>query len=143
MTCFEIDASYETDTIDLATVAKRSHGESTQRVLPAERHEVGNYFSTVRNVSDTSLIEYGHADVNVVKVNSHVDRLFAGLGDGISAFMSHFDKLASLPTVSIDNSTTLKNLLTLSGVCGCWLPPRTQSMLASLTRRSPSLVCLS
>ncbi|KAI5923550.1 GMP synthase [Camillea tinctor] len=42
--------------------------------------------------------EYGHADVNIVKVNSHVDRLFAGLGDGISAFMSHFDKLISLPT---------------------------------------------
>ncbi|RYP07127.1 hypothetical protein DL765_009257 [Monosporascus sp. GIB2] len=42
--------------------------------------------------------EYGHADVNIVKVNSHVDRLFAGLGDRIAAFMSHFDKLISLPT---------------------------------------------
>lgn len=42
--------------------------------------------------------EYGHADVNIAKVNSHVDRLFAGLGDRISAFMSHFDKLVSLPT---------------------------------------------
>ena len=46
------------------------------------------------------LAEYGHADVNIAKVNSHVDRLFAGLGDEMPAFMSHFDKLVSLPTVS-------------------------------------------
>ncbi|KJK95925.1 GMP synthase [Metarhizium anisopliae BRIP 53284] len=41
--------------------------------------------------------EYGHADVTITKVNSHADRLFAGLGDGISVFMSHFDKLINLP----------------------------------------------
>jgi GMP synthase (glutamine-hydrolysing) len=44
--------------------------------------------------------EYGHADVKIAKVNSHVDRLFAGLGDEIPVFMSHFDKLISLPTVN-------------------------------------------
>ena len=44
--------------------------------------------------------EYGHADVKIAKVNSNVDRLFAGLGDEMSAFMSHYDKLVSLPTVS-------------------------------------------
>lgn len=50
--------------------------------------------------SNPFLKEYGHADVTITKVNSHVDRLFAGLGDGIPVFMSHFDKLISLPTVS-------------------------------------------
>lgn len=49
---------------------------------------------------DTFLAEYGHADVTITKVNSNVDRLFAGLGDEIPVFMSHFDKLVSLPTVS-------------------------------------------
>lgn len=51
-------------------------------------------------ISDPFLVEYGHADVKIAKVNSNVDRLFAGLGDGISVFMSHFDKLVNLPTVS-------------------------------------------
>lgn len=55
-------------------------------------------------IFDTFIVEYGHADVNITKVNSHVDRLFAGLGDSIPAFMSHFDKLVSLPTVSGKNS---------------------------------------
>ncbi|OAA57540.1 GMP synthase [Niveomyces insectorum RCEF 264] len=41
--------------------------------------------------------EYGHADVNIHKVGSHVDRLFAGLGDTMHAYMSHFDKLVTLP----------------------------------------------
>ena len=53
-----------------------------------------------RIISDPFIVEYGHADVNIVKVNSHADRLFAGLGDAIPAFMSHFDKLVNLPTVS-------------------------------------------
>jgi GMP synthase-like glutamine amidotransferase len=50
------------------------------------------------------LLEYGHADVNITKVNDNVDRLFAGLGDSIPVFMSHYDKLISLPTVSKLNS---------------------------------------
>ncbi|KAF5001451.1 GMP synthase [Fusarium heterosporum] len=41
--------------------------------------------------------EYGHAEVTITKVNSHADRLFAGMGEGISVFMSHFDKLIKLP----------------------------------------------
>ncbi|KAI0448490.1 GMP synthase [Xylaria acuta] len=49
------------------------------------------------NVARGEAREYGHADVNIAKVNSHVDRLFAGLGDSIPVFMSHFDKLVSLP----------------------------------------------
>ncbi|KAF5120388.1 GMP synthase (glutamine-hydrolyzing) [Metarhizium anisopliae] len=37
--------------------------------------------------------EYGHADVTITKVNSHADRLFAGLGDGISfAGIAHEEK---------------------------------------------------
>ncbi|KAL2671163.1 hypothetical protein Neosp_013737 [[Neocosmospora] mangrovei] len=51
-----------------------------------------------KNVVRGETREYGHADVNITKVNSHADRLFAGLGDAISVFMSHFDKLISLPT---------------------------------------------
>lgn len=51
-------------------------------------------------ISDHFTIEYGHADVTITKVNSNVDRLFAGMGDGIPVFMSHFDKLVSLPKVS-------------------------------------------
>ncbi|KAM0352870.1 hypothetical protein ACHAPU_001752 [Fusarium lateritium] len=41
--------------------------------------------------------EYGHAEVNITKVSSHADRLFAGMGEAISVFMSHFDKLIKLP----------------------------------------------
>lgn len=68
----------------------------------------GTRFATFKTPStiipDPFLVEYGHADVDVVRVNSHVDRLFAGLGDRIPAFMSHFDKLVSLPTVSESDS---------------------------------------
>lgn len=66
----------------------------------------------------TLLIEYGHADVTINKVNTHADRLFAGMGDGISVFMSHFDKLISLPKVSVDVFGFLDYLLTLIGLCG-------------------------
>ncbi|KID93453.1 GMP synthase, partial [Metarhizium majus ARSEF 297] len=58
--------------------------------------------------------EYGHADVTITKVNSHADRLFAGLGDGISVFMSHFDKLINLPKASEISFEFLENLLTLN-----------------------------
>ncbi|KAJ5983756.1 GMP synthase [Penicillium waksmanii] len=51
-----------------------------------------------KNVARGEAREYGHADVNITKVNDSVDRLFAGLGDAIPVFMSHFDKLISLPT---------------------------------------------
>lgn len=51
-----------------------------------------------KNVARGEKREYGHADVNVFKVNSHADRLFAGMGDKVAAFMSHFDKLVKLPT---------------------------------------------
>jgi hypothetical protein len=69
-------------------------------------------------ISDPFLVEYGHAEVMIKKVNSHVDRLFAGLGDGMSVFMSHFDKLVSLPTVSQVKFVLLDKLLTLTGLCG-------------------------
>lgn len=45
----------------------------------------------------TLSLEYGHADVIIHKVDDHVDRLFAGLGGTMHAYMSHFDKLVSLP----------------------------------------------
>ncbi|KAL2672162.1 hypothetical protein Neosp_012860 [[Neocosmospora] mangrovei] len=41
--------------------------------------------------------EYGHADVTIHKVDNNVDRLFAGLGETMHAYMSHFDKLVRLP----------------------------------------------
>ncbi|GAM33542.1 GMP synthase [Talaromyces pinophilus] len=50
-----------------------------------------------KNVARGEAREYGHADVNIINVNSHVNRLFAGLGDTMPVFMSHFDKLVSLP----------------------------------------------
>jgi GMP synthase (glutamine-hydrolysing) len=50
-----------------------------------------------KNVVRGETREYGHADVTITKVNTHADRLFAGMGDGISVFMSHFDKLINLP----------------------------------------------
>ncbi|KAH6973213.1 class I glutamine amidotransferase-like protein [Ilyonectria sp. MPI-CAGE-AT-0026] len=50
-----------------------------------------------KNVARGEAREYGQTDVTITKVNSHADRLFAGLGDGISVFMSHFDKLINLP----------------------------------------------
>ncbi|KAB5562714.1 class I glutamine amidotransferase-like protein [Coniochaeta sp. 2T2.1] len=49
------------------------------------------------NVARGTAREYGHADVTIYKVDSHVDRLFAGLGEIMHAYMSHFDKLVSLP----------------------------------------------
>ncbi|KAL1910897.1 GMP synthase (glutamine-hydrolyzing), partial [Sporothrix stenoceras] len=49
------------------------------------------------NVARGEAREYGHADVIIHKVDDHVDRLFAGLGETMHAYMSHFDKLVSLP----------------------------------------------
>ncbi|GES58249.1 GMP synthase [Aspergillus terreus] len=59
-----------------------------------------------KNVARGAAREYGHADLKISKVNSHVDRLFAGLGDEIPVFMSHFDKLVSLPTDFVVVATT-------------------------------------
>ncbi|KAK1831403.1 hypothetical protein QBC39DRAFT_351881 [Podospora conica] len=50
------------------------------------------------NVARGVVREYGHADVKIHNSgNSHTDRLFAGLGDTMHAFMSHFDKIVKLP----------------------------------------------
>ncbi|KAH7239616.1 hypothetical protein B0J15DRAFT_502585 [Fusarium solani] len=49
------------------------------------------------NVARGIAREYGHADVTIHKVDNHVDRLFAGLGETMHAYMSHFDKLVRLP----------------------------------------------
>ncbi|CAG8139923.1 unnamed protein product [Penicillium olsonii] len=50
-----------------------------------------------KNVARGETREYGHADVKITKVNSNVDRLFAGLGEEVPVFMSHYDKLVTLP----------------------------------------------
>ncbi|KAJ1329050.1 glutamine-hydrolyzing GMP synthase [Microdochium nivale] len=51
------------------------------------------------NVAGGTIREYGHADVNIHNSgNSHTDKLFAGLGDSMHAYMSHFDKLVKLPS---------------------------------------------
>ncbi|KAG6026332.1 GMP synthase (glutamine-hydrolyzing) [Claviceps sp. Clav32 group G5] len=50
-----------------------------------------------RNVARGTAREYGHADVTIQKAGSHADRLFAGLGETMHAYMSHFDKLVRLP----------------------------------------------
>ncbi|KAG6029538.1 GMP synthase (glutamine-hydrolyzing) [Claviceps citrina] len=49
------------------------------------------------NVARGTAREYGHADVTIHKAGSHADRLFAGLGETMHAYMSHFDKLVRLP----------------------------------------------
>ncbi|KAL5085628.1 GMP synthase (glutamine-hydrolyzing) [Trichoderma cf. simile WF8] len=53
--------------------------------------------SNSANVARGTAREYGHADVTIHKVDSHADRLFAGLGETMHAYMSHFDKLVRLP----------------------------------------------
>ncbi|KAI3538272.1 GMP synthase [Colletotrichum filicis] len=51
-----------------------------------------------KNVARGEAREYGHADVTILNSgNSHTDRLFAGLGETMQAYMSHFDKLVALP----------------------------------------------
>lgn len=92
--------------------------------------------------SDTFLAEYGHADVKITKVNSNVDRLFAGLGDEIPVFMSHFDKLVSLPTVSEMSSYFRSTIIDSNRILWSLVPPRTRSTPALPTSRSLFLVCL-
>ncbi|RQM06836.1 hypothetical protein DH86_00003884 [Scytalidium sp. 3C] len=55
------------------------------------------------NVVAGTAREYGPAEVEVQRHNSHVDRLFEGLGDVMHVFMSHGDKLGKLP----DGFTTI------------------------------------
>lgn len=93
-------------------------------------------------ISDLFLVEYGHADVKIAKVNAHVDRLFAGLGDEIPVFMSHFDKLVSLPNVSEMSSYFRSTVIDSNRVLWSLLSPITHRMPASPMRRSPFLVCL-
>ncbi|RFU80292.1 gmp synthase [Trichoderma arundinaceum] len=50
------------------------------------------------NVAGGKIREYGHADVTIHNGgDSHLNRLFAGLGETMHAYMSHFDKLVKLP----------------------------------------------
>ncbi|OIW31956.1 GMP synthase [Coniochaeta ligniaria NRRL 30616] len=58
------------------------------------------------NVARGTAREYGHADVTIHKAGSHVDRLFAGLGETMHAYMSHFDKLVRLPEGFVVIATT-------------------------------------
>ncbi|CAM1505814.1 Fc.00g114510.m01.CDS01 [Cosmosporella sp. VM-42] len=41
--------------------------------------------------------EYGHADLKALRHNDHIDRLFDGLEDDMTVWMSHGDKLSQLP----------------------------------------------
>ncbi|KHN99199.1 GMP synthase [Metarhizium album ARSEF 1941] len=51
------------------------------------------------NVARGEHREYGHTDVNIHHTNdSSINRLFAGLGETIHVYMSHFDKLTRLPS---------------------------------------------
>ncbi|KAK3344095.1 GMP synthase [Lasiosphaeria hispida] len=50
------------------------------------------------NVARGQVREYGHADVIIHNTgDNHVSRLFAGLGETMHAYMSHFDKIVKLP----------------------------------------------
>jgi hypothetical protein len=57
-------------------------------------------------------------------------------------FMSHFDKLVSLPTVSKMSSYLRSTFINPNRTSWSLPPPRTRSTLVSPTRRSPYLVCL-
>lgn len=53
-----------------------------------------------RNVSAGAKREYGYATVNVIRhptKSAHMDRLLQGTGDELEIYMSHADKLATLP----------------------------------------------
>lgn len=53
-----------------------------------------------KNVSAGDKREYGHADISISREkvqNSHVNRLFEGLGEELGVWMSHGDKLSHLP----------------------------------------------
>ncbi|KAL2879245.1 GMP synthase (glutamine-hydrolyzing) [Colletotrichum sp. CLE4] len=78
----KIPAAQYIETNSWLTVLRNLPGESTPRTWLAEKPEV----------------KYGHADVTILNSgNSHTDRLFAGLGETMQAYMSHFDKLVALP----------------------------------------------
>ncbi|KAJ9149398.1 GMP synthase [Pleurostoma richardsiae] len=62
--------------------------------------------SNSENVARGTAREYGHADVTIHKAGGHVDRLFAGLGETMHAYMSHFDKLVRLPEGFVVVATT-------------------------------------
>jgi hypothetical protein len=126
---------------------------SVQLRLPGDRMETrlqeccprsGTRFATFGTtpgiISDHFIIEYGHADVKITKVNSHVDRLFAGMGDEIPVFMSHYDKLVSLPTVSKMMAYFWSTVIDSDRALWSLPPPRTPSSLVSPMRRSPSSV---
>ncbi|KAK4074522.1 uncharacterized protein Triagg1_5118 [Trichoderma aggressivum f. europaeum] len=53
--------------------------------------------SNSENVARGIAREYGQSDVTIHKVDSHTDRLFAGLGETVHAYMSHFNELVRLP----------------------------------------------
>jgi len=50
-----------------------------------------------KNVLAGEKREYGHSRVTIVKDNVHVNRLLDGLGDELTVWMSHGDKLSILP----------------------------------------------
>lgn len=49
------------------------------------------------NVVAGTAREYGHADLKASRIGGHVDRLFEGLEETMSVWMSHGDKLRNLP----------------------------------------------
>jgi GMP synthase (glutamine-hydrolysing) len=105
MTHFGVD----TDRTLILLTQLRLPGDRVADRLEERCPRSGTRFATFGTPSRTIfdvLVEYGHADLKISKVNSHVDRLFAGLGDEIPVFMSHFDKLVSLPTDFVVVATT-------------------------------------
>src|SRR3569833_2983518 len=67
----------------LLTSHRKLLGRPTLRTLLAEPLEVSTCSTNLRLhvFCPLASIEYGHADVTILKDDSHVDRLFAGLGE--------------------------------------------------------------
>ncbi|KAI1637316.1 GMP synthase [Biscogniauxia mediterranea] len=59
------------------------------------------------NVARGEVREYGHTDVIIHNTeDTNINRLFAGLGETMHAYMSHFDKLKKLPSGFVVTAST-------------------------------------
>ncbi|CAG8351495.1 unnamed protein product [Penicillium salamii] len=94
--------------------------------------------ASVYDEASPLVFEYGHADIKITKVNSNVDHLFAGLGEEVPVFMSHYDKLVTLPEVNEQSPVFAERPSNSNRVSSLLVPPITPNTLVSPTRRSSS-----
>lgn len=142
MTCFAIDRRYETNISTQLRYPGDRLAHQLKECCPRRSKRFALLKYRVVSFFNPLSLEYGHADVNIINVNSHVNRLFAGLGDTMPVFMSHFDKLVSLPEVREIRFCFIFSLIDSNRASWSLVPPRTQSTPVLHMRRSTSLVGL-